>query len=455
MVAVTAVVLLYLAASRGRLLPAFWRLPSPHPRPAETREGRWQQDLNYLARELPRLHVDGYHTLSKPEFERAVQDLSARLPTLSDRLATLELVRLVARFGDAHTRAIPAPSDEEHLLPVRLYWFADGIYVVDAMPGAEQTIGSRLVRIGESEIERACAAIEPLISHETELGYKNRVTLLVLSPELLVDLGLAQDGEEVPLLLEDPTGAQMQVNLHPVPSGEYERFFGDPEHVLPVDEQPLYRTHPDLYYWFEVLPQERALYFQYDRCAEQEGRPLDAFYDELFAAIEAGPVERLIVDLRLNGGGSSTLLGPFVRRLAEHPLNQEGKLYVMIGRGTFSSAVLNALQLKQETEALFVGEPTAGSANHYGEIKRFVLPNSGMRVQYSTKYFGTGIYDLGPMNAGDYLGAVGYSSRFFPVSESKVTPVMPDLQIAPTGADHFAGRDPALEAVLDGMILSQ
>ena len=442
------VILVYLASSRGRLLPAFWRLPAPHPRPAESREERWRQDLDYLAGQLPRLHVNAYHTLPQAEFERAARELDAALPGLNDRQASIELVRLVARIDDAHTRAIPAPSDTEHLLPVRLYWFADGIYVVDAMPGAEQAIGTRLLRISDAGIERACEAIRPLIAYETEQGYENRVTLLVLSPELLEDVGLIEASEEAPFLLERLTGERFEVGLSPVPADAYQSFFGDPEHVPPAEAQSLYGSRPELYYWFEYLPAEQAIYFQFDRCAEQEGRPLEAFYDELFAALDAHPVQRLVVDLRFNGGGNSALLGPFIERLAEHPLNERGKLYVLIGRGTFSSAVLNALELGQETEALFAGEPTAGSANHYGEIKQFVLPNSGMRVQYSTKYFGTGIYGLGSMSAGDYLGAMGYSLRRFPVSEPGVTPVMPDLPIEPTGLDHFAGCDPVLDAAL-------
>ncbi|NMA52753.1 MAG: peptidase S41, partial [Peptococcaceae bacterium] len=64
-----------------------------------------------------------------------------------------------------------------------------------------------------------------------------------------------------------------------------------------------------------------------------------------------------------------------------------GRLYVIIGRGTYSSAVLNAVRLKKETNASFVGEATGGEPNHYGEVKQFTLPNSEKPIRYSTKYF--------------------------------------------------------------------
>ncbi|MFW5827416.1 MAG: hypothetical protein ACOCU4_04955 [Alkalispirochaeta sp.] len=58
---------------------------------------------------------------------------------------------------------------------------------------------------------------------------------------------------------------------------------------------------------------------------------------------------------------------------------------VIIGRDAFSFAVLNAITLKQEAGAQFVGEPSGGRPNHYGEVKMFELPNLGRTVQYSTK----------------------------------------------------------------------
>ncbi len=60
---------------------------------------------------------------------------------------------------------------------------------------------------------------------------------------------------------------------------------------------------------------------------------------------------------------------------------------MIVGRKTFSSAILNSLDFKNYTKAIFVGEPTGGRPNHYGEVKSFSLPNSGLKVRYSTKYF--------------------------------------------------------------------
>jgi hypothetical protein len=41
----------------------------------------------------------------------------------------------------------------------------------------------------------------------------------------------------------------------------------------------------------------------------------------------------------------------------------------------------------KNSNAIFVGEETAGKPNHFGEVRGFTLPNSGIEISYSTKYF--------------------------------------------------------------------
>ena len=67
--------------------------------------------------------------------------------------------------------------------------------------------------------------------------------------------------------------------------------------------------------------------------------------------------------------------------------NPQINIYVVIGRETFSSAILNAMDFKRLTKAIFIGEETAGKPNHFGEVRSFQLPMSKVYVGYSTKYF--------------------------------------------------------------------
>ena len=102
-------------------------------------------------------------------------------------------------------------------------------------------------------------------------------------------------------------------------------------------------------------------------------------------------------------------------------MNRPDRLFVLIDGGTFSSAVLNAASLRRQTRATFAGEPPGDMPDHPGQPATLVLPNSCLTVGHSTKYFHS------------YAGIS----------------LEPDLPLAPTGADHFAGRDQVLQAIVE------
>lgn len=410
------------AAKQTRLLPAFWRIPAAPPRAAADRDARWQQDLDYLARELPRLHVAPFHSVSPADFEQAIADVKTRVPALSDAELALEVMRIVALLGDAHTRAVPGPLVELRLYPLQLTWFADGLYVTQAMMPTRAALHTRLVQIGGQDVAAVIAQVTPWISHENEPGLQDRLGNFLLNPELLHRLGVLPDMEQGRYTFEAADGTRFDLVMQPILDSEYSAYFGALVTATPAADAPLWRQHPDQNYWFEYLEASQTVYFRYSACAEMEGRSFKAFNDELFDFIAAHPVQRLVVDLRDNGGGSSSILWPFERRLKEHPLNRAGSLYVLIDRGVFSSAVLNAVELREQTQATLVGSPTAGRPNHYGEVKTFALPNSQVRIQYSTKYFH--------------------------YTDDDAPSVLPAVTIEPTLADVLAGRDPVLEYVL-------
>jgi C-terminal processing protease CtpA/Prc len=150
---------------------------------------------------------------------------------------------------------------------------------------------------------------------------------------------------------------------------------------------PLYRSHPDENYWYEYLEDEKIIYLNYNSCQQMRDKPFEIFAREFWDFIEGHEAEKLVLDIRNNRGGISSILDPFIKEVKKSSFNQPGRLYVIIGRDTYSSAVLNAVRLKKETNASFVGEATGGEPNHYGEVKQFTLPNSEKPIRYSTKYF--------------------------------------------------------------------
>ena len=113
-----------------------------------------------------------------------------------------------------------------------------------------------------------------------------------------------------------------------------------------------------------------------------------SFEENAFNVLENQDVDKIIFDMRFNGGGNSSQGTAFIEKLAAYlKKNPNKRLFVVLGRNTFSSAILNAMDFKRLTNAVFIGEETAGKPNHFGEVKNFQLPNSGLSVGYSTKFF--------------------------------------------------------------------
>ena len=186
---------------------------------------------------------------------------------------------------------------------------------------------------------------------------------------------------------------------------------------------PLYRRNRNTLYWYEHLKDSGTLYFKYNSCQNMPDRPFPEFSGELLARLKTEPIERLVIDLRNNGGGNSMILMPFVAELAKiEKINRTGQLFVILGRQTFSSAILNAIALREQTRAQFFGEPTGGKPNHYGEVKSIQLPHTKIAVSYSTK--------------------------FFRHSKEDTPSLLPDHTVEMSIEDYVAGRDPVLEAIL-------
>ena len=91
---------------------------------------------------------------------------------------------------------------------------------------------------------------------------------------------------------------------------------------------------------------------------------------------------------------------------------------------TFSAAQNPASRLERDSFALFVGEPSGGSPNHYGDAQRFRGEASGVTSIVSTLPW----FDSYPMDERDWI--------------------MPDLLVPSRFEDWRAGRDAALETAL-------
>jgi hypothetical protein len=387
------------------------------PAAAEPTPAQWAEDLDFLAAELPKKHKNLFHKISEDEFRAQVDALRAKLPSLSPSEILAGLMRLVAAVGDSHTTLGYRPRQG---IPLMLYWFKDGISVLNTTAEYRDILYGRITALGGKPIEDVIPVLAELIPHENNAQVKNMLPNLLADTVVLLGAGVIPSSDTASLTVLTAAGRTVTMDMAPVP------FSSKPEWLVDTSDKsgsPLYLKNRRQFYWFEVLTGSRTLFFKYNSCQNMRDRPFGDFVKDLFAAADTGKVSRIIIDLRHNGGGNSAIFAPFLAELKKRPsLCRGGGIYVLVGRRTFSSAILNALDLKKEMPAVFAGEPTGGKPNHYGEIQMFRLPQSGLTVTYSVKYF--------------------------KVVEGDANSLVPDILVEPTLADYLKKSDPVLERVL-------
>ena len=135
--------------------------------------------------------------------------------------------------------------------------------------------------------------------------------------------------------------------------------------------------------WWTYLADSRTLYVQYN---EVRGG-IDGVADEILARAKQADVDRVVVDLRNNGGGDNTTYRHLLDVIQDPAIDRPGRLDVLIGRLTFSAAANFATELEATTSASFVGEAMGGSPNLYGDARPTDLPYGGQVVYVASRYW--------------------------------------------------------------------
>ena len=78
---------------------------------------------------------------------------------------------------------------------------------------------------------------------------------------------------------------------------------------------PLWLTRMATPLWWSYLPESRTLYIQYNEVPPG----IDALAGEILARAKAGDVDRVVIDLRHNGGGDIRRTGRFSRSFRIRP----------------------------------------------------------------------------------------------------------------------------------------
>ncbi|MBK9315984.1 MAG: trypsin-like serine protease [Acidobacteria bacterium] len=368
------------------------------PGSADLNAEQWRADLRFMAEEMAKTHKNLFHTISREQFETEVNKLHERIPQLARHQIIVELMRIVAMVGDGHTNIAPTrdPKIGFRALPVKLYLFKDGLIVRAATREHAALVGVRVMMVGNASADEAVRRAIEITGRDNEMGARYFAPFLLTMPEMLHALGLSGNPDETQFVIEKD-GRRQTVTLKP--TGQPEMMPADTDVTWMAREGwvdlrdqasvplPLWLKDPQNKFWFEYLPDTKTVYAQINQVGDKEQETLAAFSERLFTFINANPVEKMILDLRLNRGGNGELLRPLVTGLIKSKLDQPGKLFAIMGRSTWSAAQFLLNHMEHWTNVIFVGEPSGSKGNHYGDSRRITLPNSGITVRVSIYYW--------------------------------------------------------------------
>ncbi len=341
---------------------------------------KWLEDIEQIKNELPKCHKNLYFQNSEVKFFKDIEVLENIISKLNHFNVICEIGKIIARFGDAHT-TLMLPG--KWFLPFEFYWFEEGIYIIGAIEKYKAMLNKKVTHINGIPIEKVIRSLESIISHENEQFVKSQLPKYLKVAEVLFGLGLITDLQVVEIQIDN-----RKFSIETIENMKKEQLYPAIVESLGTYNLPLYRQKKDKNYWWDYLNNDKTIYINYNCCKDMSSQIVAEFDNELRTFIDNNDVADIVIDLRNNLGGDSTLFESFIKWLKIWVKGAfKRQVFTIIGRDTFSSALLNAYSLKNDVGAAILGEGSGGKPNCYGEVRYFELENSKLKIRYSTKYY--------------------------------------------------------------------
>lgn len=367
------------------------------------------EEFKYMAEEIGKKHKNFYNSVSKEECQIQFERLSERIEGISYTDYYFTLFSYLSLSHDSHT-FIKADDIFSHFMyfPLQLNYIGDSVYVVSGDRDYIDTMRKEVLAINGFTIKEIEEKSSWVIPHDNQVYLKQNLNNLLNNTSFLSFIHVSDNPQSiVELSFIDGN----KITITPCLSTEIRQ-----ENL--VSASTSYSQYIYQGYYRAIIINNDTLLISYNVCDEDPDYPIKSFTSDIKSILSSNNVSRIIVDLRYNGGGDSSLLKPVIKLLKK----EKCKKYALIGENTFSSAILNAVSLKDDAGFLLVGSSTGGSINHFGEIKSFTLPETGWKVYYSSKYFKL---------SNKYEGSL-----------------IPDVFIKIDALDYFEGKDNAVEYCL-------
>ncbi len=353
---------------------------------------QWQEDLRFIQNTIHKEYSFLFVKTTKEVFDIEVEKLYKDIPNLQEHEVIVGFSRIISLFKYGHTYVSfhQKPFDFSQL-PFNLYQFNDGIYIQGTHKNYPKALGAKVIAVEGKPISEVLKAIEPTVEVENSQYFKAYGINNIRYPEILHAQKITKSLQNKVTLTLEKNGKVFSQSFTALKKGErvptHRGFVHQNENWLDARNQsttPLYLQHLDKVYFSEYLAKEKTMYVRHSRIKDEAEESTKDFYARIFNEIETNNAEKLIIDLRLNGGGNNYLNKDVIKGLIKaEKINKIGKLFVIIGKRTFSACQNLVNEIDNYTNVIFVGEPTAENINFWGDNRPETLPNSALKISLS------------------------------------------------------------------------
>lgn len=319
-----------------------------------------------------------FHQISKKKFACNCEKLINDTVNINEKEYYIKWLKLNSELLDPHTKILKYNSVG---LPIYVYLFDDGWYIIGADSNNINLIGLKILGIEKYGVVDLRALFIEIIPSRNESYVKSEIGTMFLDRDILMGLGISKDSSGINMTLMDSSLRTHKLHINYKDNIDINKFSWIRKSSK-VIKDPIIGN-----YGIRGLPEYNTLYIQLKSCIEMETKSVLQFGKDIQENLNMLKPKKIVIDLRLNGGGNYYLFDTICDILLKNKYIINYDVYIIWGRFTNSAAVINAYQWYQTLNATSVGvEMTGGNLNHLGDTQTFEFENSNLSFMYSTKY---------------------------------------------------------------------
>lgn len=346
----------------------------------------WVSDIDYLVKKTQNIVPDFKSHPQSTEFLKRAELLKQGITSKSNQEILFEIQHLLNSIEDEGCNIIPFQKKlDTKVLPIKTYWFNDGLYICDASSNYNTLKGEKILKINDLDVDDVFLKLSEYINTDNVFYKKYLFSIYSTMPALLMSRGIGNFNDKI--LLEFASGRKATIKAESVT--EYVKL----DRMLPNDGRFSFTNtnHKNDNFWKEYIPNTNTLFVQVQKVVNnKKGISFSSFVKAIEGEIKKGNAKKIIIDVRYGGGGNGFKLKPFTDLLKNSKeINKKGNLFVLTSKATRGTLLELTSIISLNTKSIIIGEPTAEGPNTVGDTKYIKLPNSELNISLTNVFWPT------------------------------------------------------------------